>query len=501
MNDTPTRTRPARVLRAIVAVVAWVLLWAGLTLLVASLGIRVFYGKISLDQLLLNLIAVQTDGGGGAGLVWAAIIVIGVLPVAVTMALVWWRRRRIRRGRRPSTLMSAVAVVLAVAIAASGVFAFATTIKLPAYFRSASNTANIGDYYATPQVTDASHAHNLVLIYLESGEETLEDPAVTEYNPYESLNAATADFGRVEKLTQYTGGGWTMAGLVSTQCGLPLKGIVAASGGEIVEDLSGGLTSYLPGADCVGETLANAGYHNVFMGGANAAFAAKGLFLSDHGYGTELDLEHWRALGESDDDMRSDWGLSDERLMARAIEQVDQLHADYENTGTLFSLGMLTLDTHEPAHPYDYCPIDTDEEMTAIYACSMEQVAGLIDHMRDAGYLDDTSVVIMGDHLKQLGIASGYHAELSDRTDRTIYNRIWVPGGTPEMRESVDQLSMFGTILEAAGLELRDGVAGLGVSAFRDRIPEDSALALDDAAYRKLLNSRSDAFYEEAWGH
>jgi phosphoglycerol transferase len=489
----------------IAASAAWLLLWAGLTLLVASIGIRVFYGRISLDQLLLNLIAVQTDGGGGAGLVWSAVIAIGVLPVAATATLAWWRRRRIRRGlragRRESGIRSALGIALSVSIAASGVFGFAATIKLPDYFRSAENTADIGDYYGEPRVVDASGAHNLVLIYLESGEETLEDPSVTEVNPYEGLNAATTDFGRVDALRQYAGGGWTMAGLVSTQCGLPLKGIVAASGSEIIDDLSGGLTSYLPGANCLGDVLEENGYHNVFMGGANAAFAAKGLFLSDHGYGAELDLLHWRELGESDLDMRSDWGLSDERLVARAIEQVDELHESYESTGQLFSLGLLTLDTHEPAHPYDYCPIETDEEMTSIYACSMDQVARLIAHMREAGYLDDTAVVIMGDHLKQTGLASAFHDELSDRDGRTIYNRIWVPGGTPAMRDDLDQLSMYATILEVAGLRLEDGTAGLGVSAFRDRIPPRSALALSSSSYRLLLDSRSDDFYESAWGH
>src|SRR5690606_3427858 len=114
-----------------------------------------------------------------------------------------------------------------------------------------------------------------------------------------------------------------------------------------------------------------------------------------------------------------------------AIEQVDELHDNYASTGQPFNLGMLTLDTHEPAYVYDYCAVDTDEKMTSVFACSMDQVAGLIEHMRAAGYLDDTAVIIMGDHLKQLGVASAYRAELEGHDDRTIYNRIWVPGGTP----------------------------------------------------------------------
>ena len=100
MSDAAQSQPTRRVLRTMTVVIAWLLLWAGLTLLIASAGIIVFYGRISLDQLLLNLIAVQTDGGGGAGLVWAAIIVIGVVPIALTLSLALWRRRRIRTSTR-----------------------------------------------------------------------------------------------------------------------------------------------------------------------------------------------------------------------------------------------------------------------------------------------------------------------------------------------------------------------------------------------------------------
>jgi phosphoglycerol transferase len=301
----------------------------------------------------------------------------------------------------------------------------------------------------------------------------------------------------VDDLQQYRGGGWTMSGLVSTQCGIPLKGTGSASG----NDLGGGLDSYLGGSTCLGDVLHEHGYKNVFLGGANSSFAAKDTFLGSHGYSEQKDLSDWRAAGEPEENFRSDWGLSDERLLAHAADELDVLHAEAEKTGQPFNLSVLTLDTHEPVHVYDYCSVDTQDPVTSVFHCSMTQVAGFVEHMKQKGYLDDTAVVIMGDHLKHMGANDAFHEQLDDHPNRTIFNRIWIPGGETNsaLRPRVDQLNMYPTILEAAGLTLKDQAAGLGVSAFASKVPEDSAQAMKPDAYNELLDSPSTLFYAKAW--
>ncbi|MDN5880528.1 MAG: LTA synthase family protein, partial [Micrococcaceae bacterium] len=66
-------------------------------------------------------------------------------------------------------------------------------------------------------------------------------------------------------------------------------------------------------------------------------------------------------------------------------------------------------------------------------------------------------------------------------------------------RPRVDQLNMYPTLLEAAGLKVKKHEAGLGVSAFTSAIPEDSAQAMDPDAYIDLLRSRSARFFAKAW--
>ncbi|MDO4919180.1 LTA synthase family protein [Kocuria sp.] len=483
------------------------LVWAGLVLLAAAAVIRHYWGPISVGQMKLNLVSVQTDGGGGS-IVWVAVLAIGVLPVLVTGALaaglhVWRRRsptwRLSRRSRAVARSVSALAVA---AVVVSGSATFASAVGLKQYVKAARSTSDIGDYYADPTPTSTADRRNVVVIYLESGEQTLADDQLFEKNafaPLEQVTPASEGWRSVDDLQQYQGGGWTMAGIVSTQCGIPLKGSGAA-GAE--NDIGGGMGEYLGGVTCFGDVLREQGYKNVFLGGANSSFAAKDVFLRTHGYTEDKGLQDWRAAGEDPKNFRGDWGLSDERLMAHAEDEVDRLHADAERTGQPFNLSMLTLDTHEPVHVYDSCHVDTRNEVTSVFACSMTQVAGFVQHMKDRGYLEDTSVVVMGDHLKHMSAGDAFHEQLDDNPDRSIFNRIWIPGetGRTPVRGDSNQLDMYPTLLEAAGLPVADGRAGLGVSVRRPDLPEGAAQSLDPGAYSELLNSLSPRFYSRAWG-
>ena len=492
-------------------ILLYVLIWAGLALLIAAIGIRFFWGEISVNQMLLNLVSVETDGGGGA-IVWMGILGIGVVPLLITLAIAFGHhmlsRRRRRNGddlrpRRSPWIMRTVSAVLVGAVVIGGTTAFATTVGVGDYIKAANSPYNIGDYYVEPTVTGDEQKRNLVLIYLESGEQTLADDQLFEkdaFLPLKEVTGAAEGWQSVEDFRQYDGGGWTMAGFVSTQCGVPLKG-VSSGGSSNPRDVDDDGETYLGGATCLGDVLENHGYKNVFLGGANSSFAAKDTFLSSHGYSEQKGLDDWRAAGEPESSFRSDWGLSDERLMANARERLDELHAESEETGQPFNLSLLTLDTHEPVHVYDYCDVDTENNVTSVFSCSMTQVAGFVQYMKDMGYLEDTAVVIMGDHLKHMSAGDAFHEQLDHHGNRTIFNRIWVPGqeSPGALRPGIDQLSMYPTILEAAGLTVQDHAAGLGVSAFASEVPGDSAQALEPDVYRELLDSLSPRFYAEAW--
>ena len=494
------------------ALLVYLLIWLGLALLIAAAGIRFYWGEISVGQMLLNLVSVETDGGGGA-IVWAGILGIGVVPLLITLAIAFWRhalrRKRRRTGqvtlpRRKQWILRSISTVLVSAVVVGGTTAFSATVGVADYIKAGQSPYDVGDYYVEPKVTDDQNKRNLVLIYLESGEATLADDQLFEKDAFVPLKEATPaaeGWQSVDNLQQYKGGGWTMAGLTSTQCGVPLKGAGLGASSDSSNEADGGTETYLGGTTCLGDVLDGHGYTSVFLGGASSSFAAKDTFLTTHGYSDVLGLADWRAAGEPEVSFRSDWGLSDERLMANAKAKVDELHAESERTGQPFNLSMLTLDTHEPVHIYDYCTVDTQNEVTSAFFCSMTQVAGFVNHMKEQGYLEDTAVVIMGDHLKHMSAGDAFHEQLDYHENRTIFNRIWIPGQdkTIAQRPGVDQLSMYPTLLEAAGLTLQDHEAGLGVSVFAPGIPVGSAQAKEPAAYAELLDSHSPLFYAKAW--
>ncbi|MFV0435290.1 MAG: LTA synthase family protein [Leucobacter sp.] len=534
IEPTPARsTRGSRVLWAAAIVAFWVLVLAGAMLVGGAVWVLRTFGPVSVDQLLMNLPGGGGEGAGGTELLWGVVTTAILIPVAAILVLALLTERSRRALRRGGALRGkrtwafrAVAVVLALAVPLSGAAIFGSAIGAGEYVeaqvREATGGTTLADYYVVPRhgvgaggaagqgmrvpggsSSDAPAAEhrNVIIVYLESIEETLGED-LFEKDMLKSVERATEGWDTIPNLRQYTGGGWTMAGIVSTQCGIPLRsaGSLAAprtlnkigADGEAPED-------YLAGATCLGDVLAREGYRNVFMGGANADFAGKGTFLRTHGYDEVRDLKEWEALGETE--KRSDWGLSDRKLFEYAREEVTRLHEEEEP----FNLTLLTLDTHEPPVVHDYCEQDTEVAMTSIVDCSMQQVAGFVDYLDETGILEDTTVVVMGDHLRMIAEGAAYWDELKDRDDRTIFNRVWVPGGAKSgvdfARTDIDQFSMYPTLIELAGIELADHRAGIGVSALvaADEVPEGTILDLDGDDYDSLVRSRAAAFYRELW--
>src|SRR5690625_3606600 len=80
------RSRILQAGRCVTKIGLWVLVWFGMTLLITSFGLRLFFGKITLDQLLFNVIALRIDGGGGE-LVWLGLVGILIVPSLLTWLL------------------------------------------------------------------------------------------------------------------------------------------------------------------------------------------------------------------------------------------------------------------------------------------------------------------------------------------------------------------------------------------------------------------------------
>lgn len=542
-KDQGTTKRASRILQGaftgLFHSLVWVLVLLGAVLVGAAIWVRTTFGPVLIDQILLNLPgaagAEDTDIGQeyvtsfvGTAIVIPSIAVLSLLAIIlIVRGLLALRRQRLRKSeaatklgsgaerRKPQRLARRwLQFGAAVAVLAIGAATFANTVQLWQYIRSVTADVTMADYYVPVDVGDGSlltstngepdptAAHtNLVLIYLESTETTFSDEDIFGRDLLQPLEEATTGWDSVPALHAYWGGGWTMAGIVGSQCGIPLRGSEFSRTDIASNDIGQGNTGYLSAAGCLGDVLQGVGYTNVFMGGADLEFAAKGNFLRSHGYDRLLGVDVWWEYlhaGELSEEDFGPWGFSDRGLMTMAKDEITRLH----DSDQPFNLTLLTVDTHEPVHIFDYCHPIAGQGLESAINCSAGEVADFIGFMGEMGYLEDTAVVLMGDHPKMLGEGGELWEELKDIDieDRTLFNRIWSPNGDRVARQSGDQLSMYATMLELLGLGREDGEAGVGVSLLRSEIPSGSALALDESVYQELLASRSSDLYRRLWG-
>jgi phosphoglycerol transferase len=235
---------------------------------------------------------------------------------------------------------------------------------------------------------------NIVWIYGESLERTYLDESVFP-GLMPNIQRLAGEALDMRNIASADGSGWTIAGLVSSMCGVPLT---TAQGDE---NSMGRMASFLPEAFCLGDYLKQQGYSNHYMGGANGQFAAKVDFLSTHGFDDVRDLG-WFQQQDIHKKHFSNWGVHDDVLLERAYEHFLEL----SRSGQPFMLTTLTMDTH---HPAGHLPVACkgiryssplgDIGLLKALKCSDRLISQLVDRIRSSAYADNTLVIVASDHL------------------------------------------------------------------------------------------------------
>lgn len=327
----------------------------------------------------------------------------------------------------------------------------------------------------------AGKPRNLVLIYMESIEDAYSNSQIFGRDLLAPLRQIE---GRSFEYLPAPGTNWTIAALVATQCGLPLR---AYSELDVPRKPHG--KTYLAGATCLGDLLSERGYRNVFMGGASLSFSGKGTFLADHGYTQTLGREQWISEGVKDVDL-NEWGVYDSVLFARARAQLQELH----ESGHPFNLTLLTMNTH---NPFGYlgpgCKGRGVRDFEALVACSAVQVREFVDYARSLGYLEDTLFVIVGDHL---AVPNPVWDKLQREPERHIFNRFLGKDLPQPDRQTIVPFDVFPTILEALGLSVPEGRVALGYAGFNHPGLEPPAHRVESATTAAL---RASTVYNSLW--
>jgi len=356
-----------------------------------------------------------TNSLTGAGVSKYILPGVGVVValVAVFGALGWILRRR--RHHPHHVGYSLLALMLALgSVDASPAFHQVTELVKS---QSRDGDPDFTAYYKEPAKTIPNPKLNLVYIYGESLERTyFDNDAFPNLTPdLGALKNEGLDFSHTAQLP---GTDYTIAGMVASQCGIPLFA-------PFEGNASASMSSFFPQNICLGDILKNSGYENYFMQGANLRFAGKDVFLKSHGFEHLYGAEELKTT-VADPTYRNDWGFYDDTVLDETWKKFEEL----SQSGKRFSLFALTVDTHHPdgfisrtsRKPFTLFALTVDthhpdrfisrtcqrkrydingkaNQSFSAVTCSQEHIAALINKIKASPYFKNTVVVVSSDHL------------------------------------------------------------------------------------------------------
>lgn len=164
-----------------------------------------------------------------------------------------------------------------------------------------------------------------------------------------------------------------------------------------------------------------------------------------------------------------------------------------------FNFTFLTVDTHFPnGHPCSKCVQKAPEDYTYddVMQCSSEQVKLFVDWCKDQPWYENTTIVIVGDHLTM-------DANMTERMEkggyeRGIYNCI-INGAIDITVEKTKNkpfttFDMFPTTLAAMGYEIEGNKLGLGTNLYSD---EETLLQRFSIEHINIELQKLSPFYNE----
>ncbi|MBD3665472.1 sulfatase-like hydrolase/transferase [Sulfitobacter aestuariivivens] len=276
---------------------------------------------------------------------------------------------------------------------------------------------------------------NIILIYAESLEQTyLREDLFGDIMP--QLRTLRSNGINFTNIHQYPGTSWTAAGIVSSQCGIPL--ISRNSGNQILASVENPFQNIT----CLAEFLKSQGYATTYMGGASLDFAGKGNFLSANGYEAVFGYDELKKFAQ-----RSPWGLYDAQL----FEEVGRVRNQLAKSATPYFLTLLTLDTHHPyGHPSPECASEfsVGKDILTAVSCSDKLISRFIRETLQGPEGKETIIAVLSDHLAMRNTASS----ILEAADRRLLFSIFNTNSTPqEITAQGTHFDITPTLLDAAG--------------------------------------------------
>ena len=321
----------------------WVLLAVAVSLS-AFLSLLYFIGDLFTGEgltsaVVFHLLHGMEDGNRIGMGEFPELVALVLAAAAVVLAWAWSAHRRsLRRGTQPrGALVEGLLVLVMAALAVPLHPAASEGVRLWKELAPRNQSVLAEELKGAGADAPMDHPRSLVYIYAESYERAfLDQAAFPGLAP--RLAALERDSLSFHGLGQAPMTDWTIAGMVASQCGMPLATISPK-----VDDPGMGRKRFLPGAHCMGDVLSGRGYRLAYVGGADITFQGKQNFYRTHGFDEIIGRnEGLPLLGGQPPE--SKWGLYDREVFSIALERFRQMKAG----GQPFALVVLTTATHPP---------------------------------------------------------------------------------------------------------------------------------------------------------
>lgn len=407
-----------------------------------------FTGEGINDAVLYTLTSSMTGAGVGKYILPGMGIAIGL--IVIIGALTWILRGKDKPHHLGYSLLALVLALLSVDTAPAY-----QQVKSLITSQQPKDSSDFSAYYQVPQKTIEKPKLNLVYIYAESLERTyFDDNLFPELTPeLNTIKESAFDFSHTGQLP---GMDYTIAGIVASQCGIPLFAPFEGNS-------SASMSSFFPKNICLGDILKASGYKNYFIQGADLRFAGKDIFLSSHGFDHTYGAQELKNVVE-DESYRNNWGFYDDTVLNEVYKKFIEL----SEKGERFSLFALTVDTHHPdgfisqtCKRRSYSHDGKENKTLSAVACSQEHIAALIEKIKASPYFDQTLIVVSSDHLAMNNSAYKY---LTSQERNNLF--FVLPGNAPKAELKTmkrNPMDNGATVLDLLG---GGNAIGLGRSSF-----------------------------------
>lgn len=310
-----------------------------------------------------------------------------------------------------------------------------------------------------PMVQQAPDRPDIVLIYLEGFERGYkrEDLFGNAYAPLAELESEAIV---LTDIAQIDGTGWTIAGIVASQCGVPL--LPNAQGSAL--NMFAQQTDFLTNLTCLGDVLKSRGYWLEYLLGNDMRFAGNHHFAISHQFDQVTDLKTFEQIAPPDDLARAKyhWVVDDQMVLDHARARYQALAAQPDP----FLLMVQTFGPHGPRHLVSRACREDDtvaylREFAPAVSCLAQLVQDFVRFVQAQQGARDTVFILLSDHLghdprlrDMLGQATRRNTALLIRDE--VAPRIVSQPGT--------MIDVYPTILDFLGLLGAERRAGLGVS-------------------------------------